>query len=191
MYRPFTQRCVRITRSFFFFSPVVVRFSLTVSNVASQTDERSNERRERDLVGEYRFFVRMAEDFCQIGRSATRTATFQRLTTTNVFNETRLRLAKQFFWNSFFAQRRYIILPALLRIRNCEVVFSFSFTFVVIDATRIKECFRECEDIMRERRELWTWTGNCRNVETFPLVWTNRLVDNGAHKHNLETALLR
>lgn len=132
----------------------------------------------------------MAEDFCRIGRSATRTATFQRLTTTNVFNETRLRLAKQFFWNSFFAQRRYIILPALLRIRNCEVVFSFSFTFVVIDATRIKECFRECEDIMRKRRELWTWTGNCRNVETFPLVWTNRLVDNGAHKHNLETALV-
>lgn len=33
--------------------------------------------------------------------------------------------------------------------------------------------------------------GEIRNVEIFSLVWTNRLVNNGAHKHNLETALLR
>lgn len=33
--------------------------------------------------------------------------------------------------------------------------------------------------------------GEIRNIEIFSLVWTNRLVNNGAHKHNLETALLR
>lgn len=189
MYRPFTQRCVRITRSFFFFSPVVVRFSLTVSNVASL--KRTVQRTQRARSGGRISLLR--ENGRGFLSNWTKRDANSNVSKVNddVFNETRLRLAKQFFWNSFFAQRRYIILPALLRIRNCEVVFSFSFTFVVIDAMRIKECFRECEDIMRERKELWTWTGNCRNVETFPLVWTNRLVDNGAHKHNLETALLR
>ena len=86
MYRPFTQRCARIDKVLLLLLPRRCSlFFKRLLNVASL-------KRDESAIWWTNVAVKNGRGSCRIvGRNATRTATFQRFTTTNVFNETRLR----------------------------------------------------------------------------------------------------